>query len=171
MQFLINKILVFRETYKFLEEGMKVAELKLKLYVATIHAEEWYRGQVIEIVSPTRCKVVSEYVSRWILSNYVFLLVQILLVDCGTNLEKEMKDLCYLVDDPVYKAEHFAVLASLHNVEPPSNLLAWPIHSIKRFSELAFSVDVLAEYSSEGSGVRTDLLFLVQFNILLSYNL
>jgi hypothetical protein len=39
---------------------MKVAELKLDLYVATIHFDEWYRGLVIEILSSTRCKVVTK---------------------------------------------------------------------------------------------------------------
>jgi hypothetical protein len=42
----------------FIEEGMKVADLKLNLYVATVYNEEWYRGLVIEILSPTKCKVV-----------------------------------------------------------------------------------------------------------------
>lgn len=41
---------------------MKVAELKLQLYVVTLHAldkddtQEWNRGQVIEILTPTTCK-------------------------------------------------------------------------------------------------------------------
>ena len=37
---------------------MKVADLKLNLYVATFHAKEWFRGLVIKILWPTKCKVV-----------------------------------------------------------------------------------------------------------------
>jgi hypothetical protein len=48
----------FREAYKFIEEGMKVAELKLNLYVVTFYEGEWRRGLVIQILLPTKCKVV-----------------------------------------------------------------------------------------------------------------
>jgi hypothetical protein len=86
-------------------------------------------------------------------------MVQILLVDVGTKVEKDMQDLCYLVDDPNYKIEHFAVLASLHNVEPPLKLKSWPMQSITKFSELAFSGALLAEYS-DVSNVRAYFVYI-----------
>jgi hypothetical protein len=86
-----------------------------------------------------------------------------MLVDCGTTLEKEMQDLCYLVDDPVYKVEHLAVAASLYNVEPPYSLKSWPTHSIKKFTTLATEFDILAEFSNAQCSVRVNFCYVCHF--------
>jgi hypothetical protein len=87
-------------------------------------------------------------------------LVQILLVDIGTTLERNMDELCYLVDDPAYKIEHLATPASLFNVEPASSLESWPTHTITEFSKEVYKSDTLAEYVNGGHGVRVLSLLL-----------
>jgi hypothetical protein len=89
-----------------------------------------------------------------------------MLVDCGTTLEKEMQDLCYLVDDPVYKVEHLAVAASLYNVEPPYSLKSWPTHSIKKFTTLATEFDILAEFSNAQCSVRVNFCYVCHFFLI-----
>jgi hypothetical protein len=73
-------------------------------------------------------------------------------------MEKDMEDLCYLVDDPAFKIEHLATPASLFNVEPPRSLKSWPTHSIKKFAGLTTS-DMLAEYVNGGNSVGLFLYY------------
>jgi len=74
-------------------------------------------------------------------------------IDFGTIEEKEISDLCYLIDEPAYTLAPMAVEASLYNLKPPNCDAEYSLKSIQKFADLIDTDLLIAKNKTEDGQV------------------
>ncbi|CAB3387329.1 Hypothetical predicted protein [Cloeon dipterum] len=119
-----------RKCYSGNVNDFRLARMEEGVYVATQYMQKWHRGVISKVLSHTTAMV-----------SYV---------DFGTDEEKNITDLYYLLDKPALKVHMMSAVAELNNVQPlgPEG---WTTAARERFSELVGSNSLVAKYRSGGT--------------------
>ncbi|XP_065353355.1 uncharacterized protein LOC135948162 isoform X3 [Cloeon dipterum] len=119
-----------RKCYSGNVNDFRLARMEEGVYVATQYMQKWHRGVISKVLSHTTAMV-----------SYV---------DFGTDEEKNITDLYYLLDKPALKVHMMSAVAELNNVKPlgPEG---WTTTARERFSELVGSNSLVAKYRSGGT--------------------